>query len=176
MSNEERQVQDASGNWGTLQICIGEHRPEGAAPDCAYCVKKFSCSSRLKFLVGRKYPPCQFYKEVNEVEKEKARSEELKKITTPIVKPLEAAPDCAYCKQLGFGLATLCFGGWGSRQGMGQVCENYMEIKSRPPNEPKHCLFCLINYKCTRRRVLHEGTPCERYQEIVSEAVDQQAG
>jgi hypothetical protein len=174
-------VKDSSGTWRELQHNSPELRPEGAAPDCAYCADKPNCSGRAtsgrQFFVGEKNPPCAYYKELNQKIAEDERLKRLKKIFDPVPRPENAIQDCLHCKLLVKRMATWCRSCYsGASQGTGRICENYNEITVRPTGEQQRCIYCLENYQCSRDRVFRIATPCEQYREFSSGTVEQSAG
>ena len=161
-------IRDSTGKIRELQSYNPLARPSGADHDCAYCSSKRHCvtAAGRQFFVGDVYPPCRNYVDYgvqcDEEYKNSQRLKELSVVKTPTIRPVEGAPDCLHCKRL----ATLHNFRPGPKQGAGDVCREYSEVQKRPENAPKHCLFCLENYLCTRGRVETNGQPCERYIEI----------
>jgi len=136
--------------------------PWAEADDCAYCSRKAECAKLKVFYEGESYPACERYVDfAAELDKEHERLEKLKelqRIKTPTPRPEGAVKrDCLYCKKLAECHYPL--------QGECRVCDGFNELEARPPEKPKHCFFCLSNYKCTGFRVRRDGKPCEKYKE-----------
>jgi len=166
-------VQDGTGKWRELQDRNPVYRPDGAEPDCKYCTGKMICAAHREFYTDEAYKPCRDYREVNEADKEHERLKELGKITVPAPRPEGSPKDCLHCVRLRESNLR-CYGG--PRQGTGQICGEYHEVKLRSKEEAQHCLFCLENYKCETGRVVRNGKPCERYVEYAAEGPGQTAG
>ncbi|MCL2007409.1 MAG: hypothetical protein FWG77_04925 [Treponema sp.] len=161
-------VRDSTGKIREVQSYDPLPKPSGADHDCAYCSNKRHCATAAgrQFFAGVVYPPCHSYidyqAQCDEEYKNNQRFKELSVVRAPTVRPAEGAPDCLHCKRL----ATPHNFRVGPKQGEGRVCGEYFEVQKRPGNAPKHCLYCLENYLCTRGRVVRNGQPCERYIEI----------
>jgi len=164
-----RLIQDEHGKWRELQDPSPTIRPQGAAPDCAYCLSKGSCmgpknagaSEGKRLYVGEKHPPCGSYREVNEQFRKDEELKKLKDIFDSVPRPKGAKPDCLHCRFLPMKLGIVCRSGpWQGRQ---KICDNYKEIPVR--KKQPNCLFCLKNSNCPNDRVT-KGQICNDYLEI----------